>query len=332
MTIRTPKENPMPMSLRLAATTLAMAACLIAPAHAQDYPSKPVKIVVPIAAGGVADIVSRLFASKAGEGGKHTIIVENRTGGAGVPGTDAVAKSPADGYTLLTGHHGVLSILPHLQKLPYDPVKDFVPVVNMIMVPNILTVHPSVPAKSVKELIAYAKANPGKLTYASQGVGTTGHIGGELLKLAAGIDIVHVPYRGAAPAAQDLIAGHVSMMFDVVPLALAAVGDGRVRALGVATKQRVAVLPDVPTLVEQDLPIELTAWFGLLAPAGTPKSAIDWINREANKALSTPDVRERFGKTGGVLVLGSPEAFAAHIAAETKKFGDVIQRANIKIN
>jgi tripartite-type tricarboxylate transporter receptor subunit TctC len=310
---------------------LTAGAVLAGTAIGQDFPAKPIRIVVPIAPGGVADIISRVFSQKIGESGKYTIVVENRAGGAGIPATDAVAKSPADGYTLLTGHHGVLSILPHLQKLPYDAVKDFAPVINMIMVPNILTVNPSVPAKTVQELIAYAKANPGKLTYASQGVGTTGHIGGELFKLAAGIDIVHVPYKGAAPAAQDLIAGHVNMMFDVVPLALAPVRDGRVRALGVATKQRVPVLPDVPTLTEQGLPIELTAWFGLLAPAGTPKAAIDWINREANKALSTPDVRERFAKTGGILALGSPGDFGAHIASETKKFGDVIRRANITI-
>ncbi|MBM3527888.1 MAG: tripartite tricarboxylate transporter substrate binding protein [Alphaproteobacteria bacterium] len=326
----------MQISLRCTAALTAVLACGIAVASAlaqgQDYPNKPVRVIVPIAPGGIADIVSRLFAQKVGEGGKHTIIVENRTGGAGVPGTDAVAKAPADGYTFLTGHHGVLSILPHLQKLPYDPVKDFVPVVNMIMVPNILTIHPSIPAKNLKELVAYAKANPGKLTYASQGVGTTGHIGGELLKLATGIDIAHVPYRGAAPAAQDLIAGHVSMMFDVVPLALAAIRDNRVRALGVATKERVAVLPDVPTMIEQGSNVELSAWFGLIAPAGTPKAAIAWINQEANKALSTPDVRERFGKTGGVLVLGSPESFGAHIASETRKYGDVIKKANIKIN
>jgi tripartite-type tricarboxylate transporter receptor subunit TctC len=319
-------------AVALAAALAGSLALTVAPARGQDFPSKPVRVIVPIAPGGVADIVTRVFAGKVGEGGKHTIIVENRAGGAGVPATDGVAKSPADGYTMLTGHHAVLAILPHLQKLPYDPAKDFVPVVNLIMVPNILTVHPSVPAKDVKELIAYAKANPGKLTYASQGVGSTGHIGGELFKLATGTEIVHVPYKGAAPAAQDLIAGHVSMMFDVVPLALAPVRDGRVRALGVATKQRVAVLPDVPTLVDQGLPIELTAWFGIVAPAGTPKAAIAWINQEANKALSTPEVRERFGRTGGILALGSPEAYGAHIVAETKKFGDVIKRANIKIN
>jgi tripartite-type tricarboxylate transporter receptor subunit TctC len=313
-------------------TCLLLAALLsLAPAMAQDFPSKPIKVIVPIAAGGVADIVTRVLSAKIGEEGKTTVVVENRGGAAGVPATEAVAKSPADGYTLLTGHHGVLAILPHLQKLPYDPAKELVPVVNMIMVPNILTVHPSVPAKDLKELIAYAKANPGKLTYASQGVGTTGHIGGELLKLSAGIDITHVPYKGAAPAQQDLVAGHVLMMFDVVPLAIAGIKDGRVRAIGIATKERAAVLPDVPTIVEQGLPIELTAWFGLMAPAGTPKEAVTWLNREANRVLGTPDVRGRFTGQGGVLPLGTPESFGAHIAAETKKFGDVIQKANIKI-
>jgi tripartite-type tricarboxylate transporter receptor subunit TctC len=302
-----------------------------APAYAQDYPSKPIKIVVPLAAGGVADIVTRVFSAKIGEDGKTTVVVENRAGGAGIPGAEFVAKSPADGYTLLTGFHGVLSILPHLQKLPYDPAKELVPVINMIMVPNILTVHPSVPATNLKELIAYAKANPGKLTYASQGVGSTGHIGGELLKFAAGIDITHVPYKGAPLAQQDLVAGHVLMMFDVVPLAIAAIKDGRVRAIGVATKDRAGVLPDVPTLAEQGEPIELAAWFGLMAPAGTPKEVIGWLNREANRVLGKDEVRARFSGQGGVVPLGTPEAFGAHIVVETKKFGEVIQKANIKI-
>jgi len=199
------------------------------------------------------------------------------------------------------------------------------------MVPNILTVHPSVPATNLKELIAYAKANPGKLTYASQGVGSTGHIGGELLKFAAGINITHVPYKGAPPAQQDLVAGHVLMMFDVVPLAIAAIKDGRVRAIGVAMKERANVLPDVPTLAEQGVPIELAAWFGLMAPAGTSKEAIGWLNREANRVLGTDEVRARFSGQGGVMPLGTPEAFGAHIAAETKKFGEVIQKAKIKI-
>jgi tripartite-type tricarboxylate transporter receptor subunit TctC len=322
------------MNCRRTLTVLAIAALAasVAAARGQDFPNKPIKIIVPIAPGGVADIASRVVAQKASESGRYTVIVENRPGGGGVPGTDAVAKAAPDGYTMLTGFHGTLSILPHLQKLPYDPAKDLAPVVNMIMVPNILTLHPSIPAKDVKELIAYAKANPGKLTFASQGVGSTGHIGGELFKLLAGIDMVHVPYRGAAPAAQDLIAGHVSMMLDVVPLAIGPIKDGRVRAIGVATKERVSVLPDVPTLNEQGLALELTAWFGILAPAGTPKVAINWMNQEANKALSAPDSRERFRASGAVLPLGTPEAFGAHIAAETRKFGDVIRRANIKIN
>ena len=314
-------------------TCLVLAAPITATtALAQDYPSKPVRIIVPIAAGGVADIVTRVLSAKLGEDSKTTVVVENRGGAAGVPATDAVAKSPPDGYTLLTGHHGVLAILPHLQKLPYDPAKELVPVINMIMVPNILTVHPSVPAKDLKELIAYAKANPGKLTYASQGVGTTGHIGGELFKLSAGIDITHIPYKGAAPAQQDLVAGHVHMMFDVVPLAIAGIRDGRVRAIGLATKERASVLPDVPTMIEQGQPIELTAWFGIMAPAGTPKETIGWLNREANRVLGTAEVRGRFAGQGGVLPLGTPEAFGAHIASETRKFGDVIQKANIKIN
>jgi tripartite-type tricarboxylate transporter receptor subunit TctC len=319
------------MNSRIPICLLLATSFAAAPAYAQDYPSKPIKIVVPLAAGGVADIVTRVFSAKIGEDGKTTVVVENRAGGAGIPGAESVAKSPADGYTLLTGFHGVLSILPHLQKLPYDPAKELVPVINMIMVPNILTVHPSVPATNLKELIAYAKANPGKLTYASQGVGTTGHIGGELLKFAAGIDITHVPYKGAPPAQQDLVAGHVLMMFDVVPLAIAAIKDGRVRAIGVATKDRAGVLPDVPTLAEQGEPIELTAWFGLMAPAGTPKEVIGWLNREANRVLGTDEVRARFSGQGGVVPLGTPEAFGAHIAAETKKFGEVIQKANIKI-
>ena len=193
--------------------------------------------------------------------------------------------------------------------------------------PNILVVHPSVPANSLQELIAYAKANPGKLTYASQGIGASGHIAAELLKLHAGIDIVHVPYKGAAPAAQDLAAGHVSMMFDVVSLALPQIQSGRVRPLGVATKQRVAVLPDVPTLTEQGMPVEVGAWFGMLAPAGTPPDAIAWLNREASKVFSAPDTRGRFVQQGAAVPLGTPESFGKFIEAESTRYGDVIRRA-----
>ena len=322
--------HPVRASLSLLAAALAGSFAL-ATAQAQDFPSKPIKIIVPIAPGGVGDIVSRAFAAKLGEGGGPSVVVENRAGAAGVVGADAVAKSPADGYTLMLGFHSVLSIMPHLTKLPYDPTKDLTPVVHLVSVPNILIVHPSVPAKDVKELVAYAKANPGKLSYASQGVGTTGHIAGELFKLANGVDITHVPYKGAAPAAQDLMAGHVSMLFDVVSLAAGPIKEGRVRAIGVATKERSTALPDVPTLTEQGQPIEITAWFGLVAPAGTPPAAIAWINREANKAFSTPESRGRFTNTGATMPLGSADTFGAFINAETRKFGEVIRKANIKI-
>jgi tripartite-type tricarboxylate transporter receptor subunit TctC len=301
-----------------------------APARAQDYPSKPIKVLVPAAPGGIGDILPRMFGAKLAEAGNVTMIVENRTGGAGVIATNDVAKAAPDGYLLLMGNQGNLAIRPQLTKVPYDPVKDLAPVVLMVTVPNILVVHPSVPAKNLPELIALAKAQPGKLSYASQGIGASGHIAAELLKLAAGVDITHVPYRGAAPAAQDLAAGHVNMMFDVVSLALGPIRSGTVRAIGVASKERVSVLPEVPTLSEQGFPDEIGAWFGLLAPAGTPAPIIAWLNREANKAFGQPDAREKFVAQGAAMPLGAPELFVRHIADQTARFGEVIRRAGIK--
>ena len=300
------------------------------PASAQDYPNKPIKLIVPTAPAGIGDIIARQMQHKLNESGV-TVVVENRPGAAGVIGVNEVAKAPADGYTFLVGNHAVLSMLPHLQKIPYDPVKSFTPVFLAVTVPNILVVHPSVPAKDVKELIAYAKANPGKLTYASQGVGASGHIAGELFKLSAGVDITHVPYKGAAPAAQDLAAGHVSMMFDVVSLALGPIHAGRVRPLAVATNQRVGVLPDVPTMSEQGSPVEVGAWFGFLAPAGTPPVAIAFLNREANKVFSTAEGRDRFVKQGAAVPLLSTDAFAKYMQDEFARYGDVIRKAGIKM-
>jgi tripartite-type tricarboxylate transporter receptor subunit TctC len=312
-----------------------LAALLItaAPASADDYPSKPIKFIVPTAPAGIGDMLPRLFAQKMGEAGSHaTMITENRPGGAGVIAFDGVAKAPPDGYTILIGNHAGLAMLPHLSKsLPYDPFKSFAPIILLVTVLNILTVHPSVPANSVQELIAYTKANPGKLTYASQGVGTSGHIAGELFRLHAGLDIVHVPYRGAAPAAQDLAAGHVSMMFDVVSLAVPQIQGGRVRALAVASKERVSVLPDVPTLIEQGVPAEVGAWFGMIGPAEMPPQAIAWLNREATKVFSVEDTRNRFVRQGAAMPLGTPEAFARHIEAESSRYGDVIRKAGIKL-
>ena len=312
------------------ASALLAIAVVLTPASAQDYPNKPIKLVVPTAPAGIGDIIARQMQQKLGEFGV-TAVVENRPGAAGVIGVNEVAKAPADGYTFLVGNHAVLSMLPHLQKIPYDPVKSFTPVFLAVTVPNILVIHPSVPAKDVKELIAYAKANPGKLTYASQGVGASGHIAGELFKLSAGIDITHVPYKGAAPAAQDLAAGHVSMMFDVVSLALGPIQSGRVRPLAVATRQRVSVLPDVPTMTEQGSPVEVGAWFGFLAPAGTPPIAIAYLNREANKVFSAAEGRDRFVKQGAAVPLLSADAFAKFMQGESDRYGDVIRKAGIKM-
>jgi tripartite-type tricarboxylate transporter receptor subunit TctC len=300
-------------------------------AQGQDYPNRPIRVLVPAAPGGIGDILPRLFAAKLAEAGGVTMIVENRTGGGGAIAATDVARAPPDGYLLVMGNQGMLAIRPQLTKLAYDPLKDLAPIVLMVTVPNILLVHPSVPAKNLKELIALAKAEPGKLTYASQGIGASGHIAGELFKLSAGVDITHVPYRGAAPAAKDLAAGHVNMMFDVVSLALGPIKSGAVRAIGVASKERVAVLPDVPTLGEQGFPDEIGAWFGLLAPADTPAPVIAWLNREANKAFVQPDVQAKFVAQGAAMPLGTPEAFAKFIAAQHARFGEVIRKARIKV-
>jgi tripartite-type tricarboxylate transporter receptor subunit TctC len=313
-------------------TALAAMFGISAGAAAQDYPSKPIKIVVPTPPGGIADILARQVGQKIGENTGATVVVENKSGATGQVAAQFVAKSPPDGYTIFIGYHSTHAMLQHLvAKLPYDPDKDFVPVIYLALAPNILVVNPSVPARSVQELIGYAKANPGKLTFASQGIGSTGHLGGEQFKQSAAIDISHVPYRGAAPALQDLIAGQVSMMFDVVPLSKEHIAAGKVRALAVATKQRVPALPDVPTMAEAGLPdVEAGAWWGLLFPAGTPPHIVEWLNREAKRALSAPDVRARLEDQGMTLYLGTPAEFADHIATETKRWGEVIRKAGIK--
>ena len=316
---------------RVLAGLLLGTALAASPGRAQDYPNRAIRVLVPAAAGGIGDILPRILGAKLAESGNVTMVVENRTGGAGVVATNDVAKATPDGYLLLMGNQGSLAIRPQLTKVPYDPIKDLAPIILMVTVPNILVVHPSVPAKNLKELVALTKQSPGKLSYASQGIGASGHIAGELFKLAAGVDITHVPYRGAAPAAQDLAAGHVSMMFDVVSLALGPIKSGTVRAIGVASKERVAVLPEVPTLGEQGFPDEIGAWFGLLAPAGTPAPVIEWLNREANKAFAQPDAREKFIAQGAAMPLGAPEVFAKHIANQTARFGEVIRRAGIKV-
>jgi tripartite-type tricarboxylate transporter receptor subunit TctC len=320
---------------RFLACLAALAAAAVAlgspPLRAQNYPSQPIRIVVPLAAGGVADIAGRALAQQIGEDGK-TAVVENRTGGGGVIAADFVAKAPPDGYTVYVGFHGTQAVLPHLQKLTYDPDRDFLPVTVAVKSANILVVNPAVPARSLQELIAHARANPGKLTYASQGNGSSGHIVAEQLKQVGGLDLVHVPYRGAAPAVQDLVAGHVSMMFDILTLAMPQVGANTVRALAITSAQRDPLFPGVPTTAELGYPqLEGGPWFGFFVPAKTPRPVVDWLHAEAKKAFSTPANRERFAQQGLTAVLGSPEETAAFVAAESKRWGDVIRRANIRM-
>ena len=301
-------------------------------AAAQAYPSQPIKIIVATPPGGIADLVGRTFAQKLSEGGK-TALVENRTGAGGALAAEATAKAAPDGYTLFVSMHQTNAILPHLvSKLSYDPLRDFTPILNATGSANILVVHPSVSAKTVKELVAYAKANPGKLTYASQGNGSSGHVVGEQFKKLAGINITHVPYRGAAPASQDLVAGHVSMMFDIVPLAQTQIAAGTVRALAVASPQRLTAIPDVPTMTESGFPqIEGGPWFGIVAPAGTPRVIIEWLNAEGRKAFSAPEVRDRFLAQGILLPLGTPEQYGSFIEAEYKRWGEIIRSVNIRL-
>ena len=320
--------------MRLLVASLAGLLGLAICAHAQDYPAKPVRIIVPLAPGGLGDQLTRVIAQKLTATAKQPVLVDNRTGGGGIIGAEAAAKAAPDGYTLFTGLHNTQSILPHLQaKLPYDPAKDFTPVILMATVPNVLVVHPSLPVQSVKELVALARTRRGALTYASQGVGSSGHIAAELFKLTAGVDIVHVPYKGAAPALQDLMGGHVMMMFDITVFALPNMRAGKVRALAVTTAERLAVAPELPTMAEAGMPeVQGGAWFALFAPTGTPRPVIDWWNRETRRALSESDARERFVSQGATLPLGTPESLATFVAADSERWARVIRSAGIKLD
>jgi tripartite-type tricarboxylate transporter receptor subunit TctC len=318
---------------RRIALALAVCAVSLGGARAQDYPNRPVRIIVPTAPGGMSDILSRTFAAKVQERTQRVIVVENKTGASGVLAADYVAKSAPDGYTIYLGFHGTNSVLQHLDaKLPYDPAKDFAPVVFLATGPTVLVVHPSVQVRTVQELIALAKSKPGGLSYASAGIGTTPHLVAEQFKLYAGVDIVGVQYRGAAPANQDVLAGHVPMTFDLIGNAMNNIREGKFRALGITAAQRSQLLPDVPTMVEAGLPeMQAGAWFAFFAPAGTPASAIAWLNKEANEVFSAADIRDRFTTTGMTLPLGPPQRLRDHVEADSKRWAEVIRRAGIKL-
>jgi tripartite-type tricarboxylate transporter receptor subunit TctC len=302
-------------------------------AQAQTFPTKPITIIVPYAPGGTNDILARAVAGKMSGSVGQQVIVENRPGAGGNLGAAHVAKSAPDGYTLLTASVGVYSINKWMQKLPYDPEKDFAPITNGGSVPNMLIVHPSVPANNVQELIALAKANPGKVNFASMGSGTTGHLSGEMFKQRAGIDVVHVPYKGSAPALQDLMGGQVQIMFDNMPTAIKLAESGKVKGLALTSLQPSPLAPGIPTLDAAGLKgFDVTAWFGFVAPAGTPRPVIERLNAEMVKALRDPVIAANLTKLGVTIIADTPEQFAAYMAAETAKWKQVVERSGVKID
>jgi tripartite-type tricarboxylate transporter receptor subunit TctC len=301
-------------------------------AQAQSYPGKPIKMLVPFPAGGTVDFFARVIAPKLGEALGQQVVVENRAGAGGNIAAEFVAKSPADGYTLLMGSEIVSINISLYSKLGYDPVKDLDPVLLVGSVPNILIVSPAFPAASLKQLIAQAKAEPGKLSYASTGQGTSSHLSSELMKSMAGIDVLHIPYKGGPPAIADLIGRQVNMMFINLPTGMPQVKGGKVKVLAVSSKQRVAQLPDIPTVDEAGLRgFETSAWSGVYAPAGTPREIIARLNTEINKILKMPSVREQLAAQGAEPEGGSPEEFKRFTSDEIVKWARVIKTSGAKI-
>ena len=320
-------------ALALCAVALLAGAAPVAFAQS-GYPSRSVRLVVPFPPGGTTDILARAAAQKLTEVLGQQVIVDNRPGAGGNIGAELVAHAPPDGYTLLMGTVGTHAINASLySKMPYDHIKDFAPVILVAGVPNVLVVTPSLPVNSVQELIAYAKANPGKLNFASSGNGTSIHLSGELFKSLTGVTMTHVPYKGSALALTDLVGGQVQLMFDNLPSSLAFIKAGKLRALAVTSATRAAALPDVPTMVEAGVPgFEATAWFGILAPAGTPRDVVTRLNGEVAKWLASPEAREKLMAQGAIAAGGSPEDFAHHIAAETTKWAKVVKESGAKID
>jgi tripartite-type tricarboxylate transporter receptor subunit TctC len=300
-------------------------------AMAQDFPSKPIRLIVPFPAGGPNDLIGRVVGQRMSEILKQSVIVENRSGQGGVAGTDAVAKSLPDGYTIAITSAGALAISPSMEKVSYETLKDLQPITLVAKVPEMLVVATSVPAGNMKELVALANAQPGKLNFASSGPGSLPHLAGELFKLTAKINIVHVPYRGAAPAVNDLLAQQVQMVFLDLPVLLPQIKAGKLKPIAVGAPQRVASAPDVPTTAEAGMPNLLTEnWYGMVAPAKTPPNVVAALNKAAVEALKDPAVVEKLSSQGAILVGDSPEHFAAFIDSETKKWANVIKDAGVQ--
>jgi tripartite-type tricarboxylate transporter receptor subunit TctC len=298
---------------------------------AQGYPAKAIRVVVPYAPGGATDLTARLVGQKMQEAMKQNVLVDNRPGAGGVIGADIVAKAAPDGYTVLIAVPAEIVILPHLQKMPYNVARDLAPVSLAAVTPLILVVHPSLPVRSVKELIAFAKARPGQLTYASAGTGGVQHLSGELLKIAMKLDMAHVPYKGAGPVMPDLIGGHVPMFFSGMPPAMPHVKAGKLRALAVTTTRRSPAAPDVPTMAEAGVPgFDISNWFAYFVPSGTHADVIVRLNSEVNRGLKQPDVREKLANVGAETVGTSPEELAKFVRSESEKFAQLVKLSGAK--
>lgn len=328
-------------SFKLSTHRLAMAAsaaitmCAIAPqAWAQTYPSKPIRLVIPFPPGGGTDLFGRVTAARLTQALGQQVIAENRSGAGGTIGTEIVAKSAPDGYTLLLGHTGTLAINPALyKKIPYDPLRDFLPISLVAYSPLVLVVHPSLPAKSVKELIGLAKKRPGQINYASGGNGTGTHLSAELFKTMAGVEIVHVPYKGSGPAVIALLSGESPMLFTPVPAAAAHAKSGRLRALGVTGSTRVSALPGIPTVAEAGLPgYESSLRFGVLAPTGSPQDVIKTLNDAIVRTMGSPEVKEQLANEGAQPLVSTPQEFRSVIQDEIKKWAAVVKASGARVD
>jgi tripartite-type tricarboxylate transporter receptor subunit TctC len=298
---------------------------------AQDYPTRPVKIIVPFGAGGPADVYSRVLAQHLSEALKQPFVVEDRPGAGSIIGTEAVAKSPPDGYTLLTMSNTHTTNESLIANKPFQLMRDFVPVAGINYSDLVMVVHPSVPANDVKEFIAYAKAKPGELNYASSGAGTPYHMAGELFKAMSGTNLVHVPHKASGEMRNSVIGGHVQMAFDAITTMAPNVKAGQVRALGTSAAKRSSVLPDVPTIAEAGVPgYDSTIWLGIMAPAGTPKAIVDKLNAEINKAITRPDVKEAWDKQGAVPLVMTPAEFDTYLRKDIEKWAQVVKASGIK--
>jgi tripartite-type tricarboxylate transporter receptor subunit TctC len=322
------------MRARLLVVASALSALLPVLATAQNYPAKPIRWISPWPAGGANDIFSRAIGQKIAESMGQQVLVDNRPGAAGTIGSDIAAKTPADGYTLVMGSSPTHAIAPALYPaLPYDPVRDFAAVTLVGSVPNVLVLHPTVPAKTVKELIAVAKARPGKLNFASTGNGTSQHLSAELFKFMAGVDMVHIPYKGTAPALTELVAGQVDLAFENMPALVPHIQAGRLRALAVTTAKRSAIMPELPTIAEAALPgYDASVWFGVFVPAGTPRPVIDRLHAEILKALQTPDLKSRMVSMGTEVSGMGPDDFSAYVRREIPKWANLVKAAGVKVN